>query len=319
MTMARGKQTCKILKEIRRQIAVANDIEFATSECRYKGDCLGTCPKCEAEVRYLEQQLRARSLAGKAVTLAGISAGALAMLMPAGADAQARQEAQGVLKGSVAVAAYTIRVKGTVLGEETTSDGNVVKEPLVGATITNRHDAVGAVTDVDGRFDIPACIGDTLEVRYIGYKTQTIAVTEGMGDAAVVLALAPSLQGEVLDGMVQIVKRGVMDYLDLNVIDEHGNPIDNDDIYVERIWMDGESEKDCLRIDVEYIDEKHPCRIYWDYGYDMKGADGKPVKEATFRIEAEGYGAPVTIKVRYQKRKARKTVRFKHKDERTDG
>ncbi len=51
--MARGKQTCKILKEIRRQIAEANGIEFVTSECRYKGDCLGTCPKCEAEVRYL--------------------------------------------------------------------------------------------------------------------------------------------------------------------------------------------------------------------------------------------------------------------------
>lgn len=77
--MARGKQTCKILKEIRRQIAEANDIEFVTSECRYKGDCLGTCPKCEAEVRYLEQQLRARSLAGKAIALAGISAGMILM------------------------------------------------------------------------------------------------------------------------------------------------------------------------------------------------------------------------------------------------
>ena len=77
--MARGKQTCKILKEIRRQIAEANGIEFATSECRYKGDCLGTCPKCEAEVRYLEQQLRARLLAGKAVALAGISAGMILM------------------------------------------------------------------------------------------------------------------------------------------------------------------------------------------------------------------------------------------------
>ena len=41
--MARGKQTCKILKEIRRQIAEANDIEFITSECQYQGDCLGTC------------------------------------------------------------------------------------------------------------------------------------------------------------------------------------------------------------------------------------------------------------------------------------
>lgn len=79
MTMARGKQTCKILKEIRRQIAEANDIEFATLECRYKGDCLGRCPKCEAEVRYLEQQLRARSLAGKAVSIAGISAGMILM------------------------------------------------------------------------------------------------------------------------------------------------------------------------------------------------------------------------------------------------
>lgn len=77
--MARGKQTCKILKEIRRQIAEANDIEFVTSECRYKGDCLGTCPKCEAEVRYLEQQLRARSLAGKTVVLSGISAGMILM------------------------------------------------------------------------------------------------------------------------------------------------------------------------------------------------------------------------------------------------
>ena len=77
--MARGRQTCKILKEIRRQIADANGIEFATSECRYKGDCLGTCPKCEAEVRYLEQQLRVRTLAGKAIALAGISAGMILM------------------------------------------------------------------------------------------------------------------------------------------------------------------------------------------------------------------------------------------------
>lgn len=77
--MTRGKQTCKILKEIRRQIAEANGIEFVTSECRYKGDCLGSCPKCEAEVRYLEQQLRSRSLAGKAIALAGISAGMILM------------------------------------------------------------------------------------------------------------------------------------------------------------------------------------------------------------------------------------------------
>ena len=76
--MRRGKETCRILKEIRRQIAEANDIEFITSECRYQGDCLGTCPKCEAEVQYLEQQLSARHAAGKAIALAGISAGLIA-------------------------------------------------------------------------------------------------------------------------------------------------------------------------------------------------------------------------------------------------
>ena len=77
--MKRGTQTCKILKEIRRQIAEANDIEFITSECQYQGDCLGTCPKCEAEVRYLEQQLERKRLAGKAITVLGISAGLVTM------------------------------------------------------------------------------------------------------------------------------------------------------------------------------------------------------------------------------------------------
>lgn len=72
--MTRGKQTCRILKEIRRRIAEANDIEYMTSECRYKGECKGTCPRCEAEVRYLEQQLALRRIAGKAVILAGITA-----------------------------------------------------------------------------------------------------------------------------------------------------------------------------------------------------------------------------------------------------
>ena len=73
--MERGKQTCKILKDIRRQIAEANDIAFITSECRHKGDCAGTCPKCEAEVRYLEEQLERRHSLGQATRLAGLAAG----------------------------------------------------------------------------------------------------------------------------------------------------------------------------------------------------------------------------------------------------
>ena len=75
--MYRGKRTCKILKEIRQEIARANDISLVTSECRYQGDCAGTCPKCEAEVAYLEQQLSLRRMAGKTVMLTGLAAGAL--------------------------------------------------------------------------------------------------------------------------------------------------------------------------------------------------------------------------------------------------
>jgi ferredoxin len=75
--MAKGKQTCKILKEIRKQIAAENDIELVTSECTHKGDCAGTCPKCEAEVRYLERELEKRQRLGKAAVIAGMAVGTM--------------------------------------------------------------------------------------------------------------------------------------------------------------------------------------------------------------------------------------------------
>ena len=78
--MYKGKKTCKILKEIRKQIAEKNDIAFVTSECRHQGDCAGTCPACEAEVRYLEQELRRRQQLGKVAVVAGLSVGLLAGL-----------------------------------------------------------------------------------------------------------------------------------------------------------------------------------------------------------------------------------------------
>ena len=73
--MARGRQTCKILKEIRKQIAAENDIKLVIEECTYQGDCKGTCPKCEAEVRYLERELEKRQRLGKAAVFAGMTLG----------------------------------------------------------------------------------------------------------------------------------------------------------------------------------------------------------------------------------------------------
>jgi len=72
-----GKQKCRILREIRRQIAEKNDIRFVVEECTHKGKCRGTCPKCEWEVRMLERELEKRRAAGKKVAIAGISAGFL--------------------------------------------------------------------------------------------------------------------------------------------------------------------------------------------------------------------------------------------------
>ena len=60
-------------------IARANDIEYHPTECDHKGDCAGTCPACESEVRWLERQLRLRQQLGKAVTIAGLSLGVSAL------------------------------------------------------------------------------------------------------------------------------------------------------------------------------------------------------------------------------------------------
>lgn len=69
----RGKEKCRALKEIRRQIAEENDIPYAVSQCTYQGECKGTCPKCESELRYLERELAVRRSLGRAVAIVGIS------------------------------------------------------------------------------------------------------------------------------------------------------------------------------------------------------------------------------------------------------
>lgn len=78
-----GKAKCKILKEIRKQIAEDNDIPYIVQECRYQGKCSGTCPKCEEELRYLEAELAKR----KKTKIAIAAGGTAAALLLAGAGA----------------------------------------------------------------------------------------------------------------------------------------------------------------------------------------------------------------------------------------
>ena len=70
----KGKEKCRILKEIRQKIADENDIPFVTAECKHQGDCRGTCPRCEAELQYLENELARRRAIGKRIVVAGLVA-----------------------------------------------------------------------------------------------------------------------------------------------------------------------------------------------------------------------------------------------------
>ena len=63
----KGRNICDTLKAIRKQIADANGIDYSPEECHFKGECKGTCPRCELDVRDLEHELRIRQMAGKAI------------------------------------------------------------------------------------------------------------------------------------------------------------------------------------------------------------------------------------------------------------
>lgn len=70
---------------------------------------------------------------------------------------------------SVQIVQQAGKVQGTVV------DGN--GEAVIGATIKVKGEKGGTVTDLDGHFTIDASKGATLEVSYIGFKTQTIKAT----------------------------------------------------------------------------------------------------------------------------------------------
>lgn len=165
--MVPGKQTCKILKEIRKQIAQTNDIEYVVSECQYKGDCLGTCPKCEAEVRYLIQALERRRLAGKVVSLMGISMGLMGF--PLGAYAMG--EEVFAEQDTVCLGVGEILVRGQVMD----SEGN----PLANAHIVEKGMTNGTCSNENGYFSL--CVSGMLPLRvsFIGYGSREVWVPQG--------------------------------------------------------------------------------------------------------------------------------------------
>ena len=156
--MTKGKSTCKLLKDIRQQIADANGISYQPKECHHKGDCAGTCPACEEEIRYLERELRARKGNGFGMKVAGIAAGICATVMPMTAAAQnvkpdstSNLPVRTAKKDSVKVVdlsdgcASPVVVRGMVIGGDD-------KEPLIGAFILIEGTTKGVATNIDGLF-----------------------------------------------------------------------------------------------------------------------------------------------------------------------
>ena len=71
--MNTGKQKCEFLKRIRREVAERYGLAYTQSECSYKGECGGTCPKCDSELQELQRQLEDRGI--KEVDLVDIQHG----------------------------------------------------------------------------------------------------------------------------------------------------------------------------------------------------------------------------------------------------
>lgn len=96
------------------------------------------------------------------------------------------------LMAAVAQAPQTITVKGQVVDQ----DG----EPLIGATVKVKDSNAGAVTDVDGNFQITAPANAILVVSYVGYQDKEVAVR----GRAIIESIQLSADETVLDQVVVV-------------------------------------------------------------------------------------------------------------------
>ncbi|MDD5825933.1 MAG: carboxypeptidase-like regulatory domain-containing protein, partial [Prevotellaceae bacterium] len=72
-------------------------------------------------------------------------------------------------------AIQAVQQVGGVTGQVTDKTG----ETIIGATVKVVGTQNATVTDLDGNFKVNAKPGQTIEVTYIGYKTQTVKVGKG--------------------------------------------------------------------------------------------------------------------------------------------
>ena len=205
--MAKGKSTCKLLKDIRQQIADANGISYRPIECHHKGDCAGTCPACEEEIRYLERELKARKGNGFGMEVAGIAAGICATVMPMTAAAQAVKSdstanppVQTTKKAPIKVVdlsdscASPVIVRGMVIDAEN-------KEPVIGVAVFIDGTSKGVATDIDGQFALKVPSDTSLVISSIGYYSKKVRVSSLLSSDNNVIML----ERHAMTGLVEVV------------------------------------------------------------------------------------------------------------------
>ena len=202
--MTKGKSTCKLLKDIRQQIADANGISYQPKECHYEGDCAGTCPACEAEIRYLETQLRERKRKGWGMKVAGLAAGLCVATVPltscqntpkaCNVENKAQDSVDMLVQGETEVMPeahirdlkHSITISGRVLNAlsgDAASEVNIIIQG--GKKIVSLGE--------DGRFDLQVNRNDTLVFSSYGYIDKVIAVKSIRNPNDMVVRLEPSL------------------------------------------------------------------------------------------------------------------------------
>ena len=210
--MTKGKSTCKLLKGIRQQIADANGISYQPKECHYEGECAGTCPACEAEIRYLETQLRERKRKGWSMKVAGLATGLCVATVPLtscqntpkgcnvenkvldSTDMPVMGEQVVIPKALTADLKNAIVISGRVLDSSTGKAASEVNVMILGG---KKRLSLGK----DGSIALRVNRNDTLVFSSYGFEDKVIAVKYVRNPNNMVVRLEPSLAlvGDVED------------------------------------------------------------------------------------------------------------------------
>ena len=219
----KGHNICDILKVIRKKIADANGINYSPKDCHFKGECKGTCPKCEKDVKNLEHELRLRKKAGKTIKVVGVALEmtALATSIMSCSTQKGYYNSTSSLTEEVIPISYqeytskdstlikekeNLSKKGVLLVQGHIIDNDDEENPIIGAIITAKLSEKQTVSDIDGNFTIEVKQGDTITVKLIGFQDRVIKLSEMSQDKLNIVTLTGSILGEVTAGIVPDIK-----------------------------------------------------------------------------------------------------------------